>query len=775
MALAGVIALGLALRWLLWNNLPRTGLISDEGEYLMAAHWLADGRGFAWYIDYLWTRAPLYPLFLAAHFRWFGDTLLPIYISQIALSLLNIILIFALARRLLPEQPPRMALLAALLSAFYLPYAIYTQVLLSETLFLTLLLSGFLALAWQPVRYAWLVVLLAGGLFGLATLTRSLTLAFLPLVALWLWRIVPQQRPRWLAPLLFLGAALLTISPWTLYNSRGFGGLIVIDTTGAYNLLLGARTAYDGGRQDAPTRNFALALLDPRLAPEQRQTILREQVGSNGACLLRHNDPRLLAVIDRPVGVVASPAERQTLLSAEGMCLITERPQAFVQKSFGELLDLFQINYTGDERFTDGFAVGQTPRWYAWLLLILDDTLYILALPLAVFGWVQTRKLVHGRGQATFSLLNLWLIYNLIAAPLLFAINRFRLPLLPFVFILAAVALVATRSTSPQRWFARLATALTALMLFSLAATPYAYLFPAENRVWSYFGPYPSSIANTQLALENRPQYEQTLAYKAALERADRQTAAALLEAGGLRLERNGRRRSVADTTVLQALALGLREQYAAGLALLPANEAVLAAEDVELAVVRADLLRSSGVLSEARRLLSPTFVDNVNPVTWAWDWLSPAPTRRIDLGSDLDLGYLRGCYLGEGDTSIAPPATFRWCSDQARFRFPQAATGQAQTLHMRVDGRGWQGFAVQPPPVTVFVNGMSIGSFAPNFAITDVRLPLPTLPKGTDLIIELRSSVFYPPALTYLSQQGRLVGQVPRLAVRIDWIEVLP
>src|SRR5436309_2734677 len=95
--------------------------------------------------------------------------------------------------RRLRALPLIAALLAALLLALYFPFALYAQVLLSETLFITLLLGGFLALAiWtkdqRPTtndqRRSLLVVgrrssvVIAGVLFGLATLTRSLTLLF---------------------------------------------------------------------------------------------------------------------------------------------------------------------------------------------------------------------------------------------------------------------------------------------------------------------------------------------------------------------------------------------------------------------------------------------------------------------------------------------------------------------------------------------------------------------------------------------------------------------
>jgi len=99
-----VLAAALALRVLLWGHIPRVGLISDEGEYLSAASWLAAGRGFSWYQGYLWTRAPLYPLLVAAHLRLFGDSLAPIYVTQTGLSLLDVALVYFLAKRLATDD-----------------------------------------------------------------------------------------------------------------------------------------------------------------------------------------------------------------------------------------------------------------------------------------------------------------------------------------------------------------------------------------------------------------------------------------------------------------------------------------------------------------------------------------------------------------------------------------------------------------------------------------------------------------------------------------------
>lgn len=771
-ALLVALLAGIALRWLLWDSLPRNGFVSDEGEYLSAASWLAQGRGFAWYLHYLWTRAPLYPLFVAVHLRLFGDALEPVYLTQNALSLLNVVLVYALARRV-SGWP--VAFLAALLTALYLPFAIYTQTLLSETLFITLLLAGFWLLAlWAspPLFHGrTLLVLLAGVLFGLATLVRSLMLAFLPLALAWLlfvaWRS-GKGSIRYL--LMFVLAAALVIGPWSWYNSRVYGGLVVIDTSGAFNLMLGGRTAYDGNaRYDAPSRNFVLALVDDELVPEQRRALLEPiraadgSLLSDGPCLLRRGDGQLEAALAQGKGQSLPQAQVQQLMTAEGLCLISAKPWAFVAKSAAELADLFTINYSGDERFTDGFAVGQVPTWYAWALLLLDDILYVVMLALAPFGWALLLRR-NPLARPLLALIGLWFAYNMLAAPLLFAINRFRLPLMPFVFLLAAYAVqnigVGWRLV---RWPAKLGATVVALLLFGLAATPQAYLLPLDVRgnspYASLLGPYPSSVEATRLALASRPAFLFNQQVQAALHRGDATEAQSLLNTG---------QATRTAAALGPALLAGLEGNPSEGLMLITGTTSV------QQTVVAADLLRSSGEIAKARRLFSDVQVDNANPVQFAWDWLYPTSTLDIDLAGNLDLGYIEGCYLGEGDTTISPPANFRWCSDGARLRFPRGGTGAAQTLWLRADGRGWPRDMLPLAPVEVWMNGAPVGSFTPDADQVNVfEVALPPTPPGQDVLITLHTPTFVPDAARYLSQQGILVGQVQRLGVRLDEVRL--
>ena len=86
--------------------------------------------------------------------------------------------------------------------------------------------------------------------------------------------------------------------------------------------------------------------------------------------------------------------------------------------------------------------------------------------------------------------------------------------------------------------------------------------------------------------------------------------------------------------------------------------------------------------------------VDPLQAEDWAWDHLNPPPTSTIQLGSGLDLGYIRGFYGPEKDAQGRP---FRWSSDTAEVRDlqPQASVS--------IDWSGWrpQGPAGASPVVT--------------------------------------------------------------------------
>lgn len=192
-------------------------------------------------------RPPLYPLLLAAVFRVFGDSVLPVAALQMVFDLISVLLVFLLARDLLGRPA---AVVAAALYGLYPFPAYYAVRLLTESLFTMLLLAGVYA-ASRGIRagtWRWLAV--SGVALGLATLSRFsmfygvfLVAALVPVLSGW-------TRRAWGGAVVLLAAALVTIAPWTARNHVVSGRLILLGTGSGYNLWLGNRIETDGRDND---------------------------------------------------------------------------------------------------------------------------------------------------------------------------------------------------------------------------------------------------------------------------------------------------------------------------------------------------------------------------------------------------------------------------------------------------------------------------------------------------------------------------------------------
>ncbi|MCC7160907.1 MAG: glycosyltransferase family 39 protein [Anaerolineae bacterium] len=262
-ALPGVLALAFLLRVLFLVladvNAPLTG---DELAYQQIAENVLTGRGFfqdnnpffPGQVLYAW-QAPLYPLSLAVAYALFGNSLLVAKGMGIFISTATVYVTYDLARRVFAQTSPteqdhvparRIALVAAFLVALYPGFLTHAHLLLSETLFIFLVMLAFDFVArglGQASARVGVWIFGAGTMWGLATLTRGITLYFTPLFALWIgWALWSgQQRiARALLPaLLFAVATALVILPWTARNYSRFGQFVLLETKGGVNLWLG--------------------------------------------------------------------------------------------------------------------------------------------------------------------------------------------------------------------------------------------------------------------------------------------------------------------------------------------------------------------------------------------------------------------------------------------------------------------------------------------------------------------------------------------------------
>ena len=258
MALLGfALILRLLFAVLAGVNAPLTG---DEVAYQQIAVNVASGLGF-WedtnpffpqQVLHAW-QAPVYPLCLAAIYFVLGQKLLFAKLFGIVISTATVYLTYDLAARVFEDR--RAAFASGLLLALYPGFLTNAHLLLSETLFSFCVMLAFdlvargttgrAPLAPGAFRGTWHVAA-AGTIWGLATLTRGITLYFAPILALWIvWNKLRTpgsefQVLRGVIPgCLFLVAMVAVIAPWTVRNYSVFHEFVLLETKGGVNFWLG--------------------------------------------------------------------------------------------------------------------------------------------------------------------------------------------------------------------------------------------------------------------------------------------------------------------------------------------------------------------------------------------------------------------------------------------------------------------------------------------------------------------------------------------------------
>ncbi len=199
----------------------------DAFDYVTIAQNLLDGKGYATLYPGLTMRLtarrpPLFPLFLAACFALFGrGAVAPLLILSV-LGAVTCALMVHLARHLFGE---REALVAGLLAAVLPGMWINNTTLMSETIYV-LLLVVLVLLADRAVRVRTATAVLPlGVLAGLLALTRPEGILLSALLAFWIVAIRRgSHRWRALATALTMGALL--IAPWVVRNWVRFGAFI---------------------------------------------------------------------------------------------------------------------------------------------------------------------------------------------------------------------------------------------------------------------------------------------------------------------------------------------------------------------------------------------------------------------------------------------------------------------------------------------------------------------------------------------------------------------
>jgi hypothetical protein len=372
-------------------------------------------------------RTPGYPLFLAL--VSLGGPVAAA-LAHVILSLLSVVLVARLARAVFADD--RIVLAAAWIFAFEPLSFTYSILLMSETLFQTLLLLSLERLA-VFLRSRSLPALAAAGLWlAAATFVRPVTY-YLPMALavglFWALALVPGLR--WKAPAVLLLSVLPWLAAWQIRNwvETGFSGFSSVQEQ---NLYFFSAAEVIGRVEHRPLAQ------------------VQSELGNN-------DEPRFLE--RHPEAVGWSQAQRVEFMGAEARRVLRAHPGVFLLMSFNGsmrtalnpgaavLLSLMQAPVDDSALAREGDegpmrAVLWTVRTYPW------QTAVMAVLGVGLLGLYVFALLGAVCGGAPRSCL--WLLLGV--SLYFFAVSggapggaRYRLPVMPIVCILAAAGVMRRR------------------------------------------------------------------------------------------------------------------------------------------------------------------------------------------------------------------------------------------------------------------------------------------------------------------------------------------
>jgi 4-amino-4-deoxy-L-arabinose transferase-like glycosyltransferase len=255
---AAWIAALLALFTRLAAALATGGLRHPElNEYDSIARSLVAGKGFQYvHIDVLYySYAPPLCSWLSAASYWLMGSIAGYMLLQIAAGAGLAMATSHIATRLV--RAPLAGLAAGALVAFHPGLVVYSATkahpLTFDALFFTLaLLQSFRLAQRQTVRRA----IEFGLIIGVGTLSRSTIIIFLPLTALWLAVVVPNQSwPATIRSICIAGLCTAAIvAPWTIRNSLLHHRFVFLLTTDSEDFWRGNNPYASGGSYAGPNQ-----------------------------------------------------------------------------------------------------------------------------------------------------------------------------------------------------------------------------------------------------------------------------------------------------------------------------------------------------------------------------------------------------------------------------------------------------------------------------------------------------------------------------------------
>ena len=372
---------------------------SDELVYKSMALNLAEGRGI---VDSMGNHAMYnvgYPLFiLYPVFAIFGENLFAARACNAILGGLAVFLCYVVAK---DAGAGRLgSLLAALFWATYLPANVYVVYLAKENLMIPLMLAAFLFVLRLLKRPNFLSAIYCGCLFGLLALVGNAAVSLGGALALALILTPSPVKRKSLCFATAVVCAALVVSPWMIRNLLVLGSP-VLNTNGGFNLYL--------GNNPSATGMFVSIADTPR--------------GDTWSELRQEGE-----------------VQASRVLKEEAIDWITTNPLAFVELALIKATYFWSPPLHKGKGEESGLEKIIRALWAAQFFLLVIGALTTVAI-----------QRLRGREVAL-----MWMaVASYTAVHMLFyVIFRYRIPIMPFVCVMAALSVSAlAKSFLPKKGF----------------------------------------------------------------------------------------------------------------------------------------------------------------------------------------------------------------------------------------------------------------------------------------------------------------------------------
>lgn len=407
--------------------------------------------------DGAYFRAPFYPYFLAFLSFITGNSIFWAKFLQILLCGGTAYYIFKLSAYLFNQK---VGLFAGIFYSFYGTLLYYEAMFLIPVLFIFFLSWGMYRLIVYQESFSLKTWLITGIIFGLATISRPNILLVLPVLAIWLFFVSDKTLSivnRIKKPVLLFIGVVLMILPITIRNVIVTDEFTLLSTQGGINFYIGNNPIANG------------------LSMKMPEVDLNESLSWNQFM------PATLSAAQKEKGMALTEAEASSFWTSKAIDFIINNPGKFlglVWKKSVYLVSGFENSDNSDIYYERG-------KSYLYSALLWNYGLrfpFGLLFPLFIIGIYLTRKDYK-------KLLPLYLfVLAYIPTIVLFLVTaRHRLPLIPFLIIIATAGIIKVFDLLKQKNRRSLFLAGIILLLSLLLFNREYYLEGGSNNFQIHF------------------------------------------------------------------------------------------------------------------------------------------------------------------------------------------------------------------------------------------------------------------------------------------------